>query len=99
MEPLVMRLHQPIRARIVTIAAALVTMSVPAFGQSVSASGQAGAPSLSLAVQAAAQNAAQQAGETVRRLSIDEAVKLAMEQNLGIRLQRIDPQIQDTGVA
>jgi outer membrane protein len=94
-----MRLHQPIRARIVTIAAALVTMSVPAFGQSVSASGQAGAPSLSLAVQAAAQNAAQQAGETVRRLSIDEAVKLAMEQNLGIRLQRIDPQIQDTGVA
>ena len=88
-----MRLHQPIRrARIAAIAAAFVTMSVSAFGQS-------GQSSLSLAVQAAAQNAAQQPGETVRRLSIDEAVKLAMEQNLGIRIQRIDPQIQDVGVA
>jgi outer membrane protein TolC len=88
-----MRLHQPIRrARIVTIAVALVTMSVSAFGQS-------GQSSLSLAVQAAAQNAAQQPAETVRKISIDEAVKLAMEQNLGIRIQRIDPQIQDTGVA
>ncbi len=88
-----MRLHQPIRrARIATIAAAVVTMSVSVFGQR----GQAG---LGVAVQAAAQNAAQQPGETVRRLSIDEAVKLAMEQNLGIRIQRIDPQIQDTGIA
>lgn len=88
-----MRLHQPIRrARIATIAAALLTMSMSAFGQS-------GQSSLSSAVQAAAQNAAQQPAETVRRISIDEAVKLAMEQNLGIRIQRIDPQIQDTGVA
>jgi outer membrane protein TolC len=86
-----MRLQQP-RARMVTIAAALVSMSVSALGQS-------GQPSLSLAVQAAAQNAALQPGETVRRISIDEAVRLAMEQNLGIRIQRIDPQIQDTGVA
>ena len=38
-------------------------------------------------------------GEVVRRLSIDEAVKLAMEQNLGIRIQRFDPQIQDTGIS
>ncbi len=88
-----MRLHQPNRrARIATIAAVLATMSVSAFGQS-------GQSSLSLAMQAAAQNAAQQPGETVRRLSIDEAVKLAIEQNLGIRYQRIDPQIQDTGIA
>ena len=88
-----MRLHQPIRrARIATIAAALVTMSVSAFGQS-------GPSSLSLAVQAAAQTAAKEQGETVRRISIDEAVKLAMEQNLGIKIQRFDPQIQDTGIA
>jgi outer membrane protein TolC len=39
------------------------------------------------------------AGEVVRRLSLDDAVKLALEQNLGIRIQRIDPQIQDVGVA
>ena len=35
----------------------------------------------------------------VRRLSIDEAVTLALEQNLGIRIQRIEPQIQDVGIA
>ncbi len=34
----------------------------------------------------------------VRQLSIEEAVRLALEQNLGLRLQRIDPQIQDVGV-
>ena len=88
-----MRLHQPNRrARIATMAAVLATMSVSAFGQS-------GQPSLSLAMQAAAQSAVQQPGETVRRLSIDEALKLAIEQNLGIRYQRIDPQIQDTNIA
>jgi len=94
-----MRLHQPIRARIAAIAAAFVTLSVSAFGQPVSTSGQPPASGLSLAMQAAAQTAAQQPGETVRRISIDEAVKLAMEQNLGIRIQRFDPQIQDTGVS
>src|SRR5579872_1598060 len=46
--------------------------------------------------------AAQQSGasrEIVRQLSIDDAVKSAIEQNLGIRIQRIDPQIQDLGIA
>jgi outer membrane protein TolC len=94
-----MRLHQPFCARIATIAVAVVMMSsVSAFGQQVSGSGQPGPASLSLAVQTAAQNAAQQPGEPVRRISIDEAVKLAMEQNLGIKIQRFDPGIQDTGV-
>src|SRR5439155_2910633 len=35
----------------------------------------------------------------VRRLSIDEAVALALEQNLGIRIQRLEPLIQDVGIA
>ena len=30
---------------------------------------------------------------------MDEAVALAMEQNLGIQIQRFDPQIQDTGIS
>ena len=93
-----MRLHQPIRrARILRTAAAIVSMS--AFIVPQSAFGQSGQSSLTLAVHAAAQSAAQQPGETLRRISIDEAVKLAMEQNLGIKIQRFDPQIQDTGVA
>ena len=94
-----MRLYLPIRARMMSVAAVLVMSSVSVFGQSRSGSGQQPTPSLTLAVQVAAQSVAQQPGETVRRISIDEAVKLAMEQNLGIRIQRFDPQIQDTGVS
>ena len=35
----------------------------------------------------------------VRRLSVDEAVTLALEQNLDLRVERINPLIQDTFVA
>ena len=95
-----MRLFQLFRARNAVIAAAaLVSTAVSASGQQGSASGQGQPASLSLAVQTAGQNAVLQPGETVRRISIDEAVKLAMEQNLGIKIQRFDPQIQDTGVS
>jgi outer membrane protein len=89
-----MRLHQMIRrARIGAIACALATVSVSAFGQI----GQSGITSA--VVDAAAQAASQQPTETAKRLSIDEAVRLALEQNLGIQIQRFDPQIQDYGVA
>ena len=54
---------------------------------------------LSTSLQAAAAQACHSAGaRSLRRLSIDEAVKLALEQNLGIQIQRFDPQIQDTGL-
>jgi len=35
----------------------------------------------------------------VRRLTADEAVSMALEQNLGLRAERLNPQIQDLGVA
>src|SRR5687767_10371403 len=35
----------------------------------------------------------------VRRLSVDDAVKLALEQNLGIQIDRLTPQIRDISVA
>src|SRR5262249_35580485 len=57
------------------------------------------ATTLAAAAQAAPQAPSQSGGATAQPLSMDEAVKLALEQNLGIRIQRIDPQIQDTGVA
>jgi outer membrane protein len=92
MELSAMRFDQSIRrARICTVAAAIVCVSVSAFGQS-------GQPSLSNAVQAAARTTAMQPSTSVRRLSIDDATRLALEQNLGIRIQRVDPQIQDVGV-
>lgn len=34
-----------------------------------------------------------------RRLTLDEAVRLALENNLGVRVARIDPQIEDLAVA
>src|SRR5581483_2976114 len=92
MEPPAMRLHQPFfRLRVAAVAATCLATSVSAFAQ-------AGHSSLSAAVQAAAQTAAQEPVESVRRLSIDDAAKLALEQNLGIRIQRIDPQISDVSV-
>jgi HAE1 family hydrophobic/amphiphilic exporter-1 len=39
------------------------------------------------------------AAPLTRRLTIDEAVKLALENNLGIQIARYDPQVQDVGVA
>ncbi len=35
----------------------------------------------------------------VRKLSVDDAVKLALEQNLGIQIERFNPQIEDVAVA
>jgi len=94
MELTAMRLHYLIRrARIAMIAAMFAAISVSVFAQN-------GQSQFSISVQqAAAQAAAQPQSGAVRRLSIDEAVTMAMEQNLGIRIQRFDPQIQDTSVA
>jgi outer membrane protein TolC len=36
---------------------------------------------------------------SARKLTVDEAVKLALEQNLGIQIERLNPQIQDVAVA
>jgi outer membrane protein TolC len=82
--------HSIRRVRVAAIAATMVIMSVSAFGQS----GQ-----LRNSLPAAAAQAAAQPTETVRRIAIDEAVKLALEQNLGIQIQRLDPQIQDIGIS
>ncbi len=81
----------PSRARVAACAAAIVSLSVSAFAQN-------GQPSIASQMSAEATQAAQ-ATETVQRLSMDEAVRLALEQNLGIRIQRIDPQVQDVGIS
>jgi outer membrane protein TolC len=89
-----MRLFHTIRrTSVAVIAAAIALLPASVFAQSEQSRF---ASSLEAAT---AQAAAQSGGDIVRRLSIDDAVKLALEQNLGIRIQRIDPQIQDMGVA
>src|SRR5260221_12219758 len=89
-----MRLFHTIRrTSVAVIAASIVLLPSSVFAQSEQVR-------LASSLEAAAaQAAAQPGGEVVRRTSIDDAVKLALEQNLGIRIQRIDPQIQDMGVA
>jgi outer membrane protein len=42
---------------------------------------------------------AQSPAANVRRLSVDDAVRLALEQNLGIQIERLNPQIEDVAVA
>jgi HAE1 family hydrophobic/amphiphilic exporter-1 len=71
----------------------------------------AGLPAVALALLAAVTPAAAQtqgvsqpavpnaAAPTVRRLSADEAVRLAVENNLGIQVTRINPLIEDLNVA
>ncbi len=61
------------------------------FVSAMSVSGQTG--------QSAAQPTTTPAAATVRRLTVDDAVKLALEENLGIQIERLNPQIQDLAIA
>jgi outer membrane protein len=85
MEQRAMRQQSMCRPRIAVIAAAVFSFTVSAFGQP----GQLTMPAA----------VAPQDAQPTRHLTVDEAVKLALDQNLGIQIQRIDPQIQDEGVA
>jgi len=79
--------------RVFVLSGAVALTSAPAFAQP----GQFHVNMAQLEA-AAVQAAAQQPTGTTRRLSMDDAVHSALEQNLGIRIQRIDPQISDVGV-
>jgi outer membrane protein len=68
-----------------------------AFVLPASARGQSGPPGVSAPAgqtRPPAPPAAAQAG-SARALSLDEAVRLALEQNLTLQVQRLDPQLQD----
>jgi outer membrane protein len=77
-----------LRVTVVALTAAALTP--------VTASGQTGqtASLRTIAAQAPAGPVA-----ATRRLSIEDAVSLALEQNLGIQIERLNPQIQDVAVA
>ncbi|MFN8058709.1 MAG: TolC family protein [Vicinamibacterales bacterium] len=70
--------------------------TVSAFGQSTSGIEQRG---FAAQVAAAGQTAQPGPAQPVRRLSLDEAVKQALEQNLSIQVERLNPQIQDMTIA
>ena len=75
------------RTTVIRVGLAALLMAV--FGTSASVFAQAPQPSQ--------QQPAASSGLT-RRLTADEAVKLALENNLGIRVARIDPQVQDLNI-
>lgn len=72
-------------------------LSLFAPGTPVFAAGQVPAPPAPPTVQGMPEQPVAQTGP-VRRLTADEAVTLALEQNLGLRAERLGPQIQDLNV-
>ncbi len=91
------------RRRLFTLLMALALPGVqPAPGLAQSGVGRPAAPPPRSAASTGGvilPRAALQASPPVRRLSVEEAVTLAMEQNLDLRVERINPLIQDTVVA
>ena len=82
------------------IRSVVITLCVAGFASPVSVSAQARVRG-GLVLPEAAQQAAQQAaasGEQVRRLTLEEAVRLAAENNLGIQIARFDPQLEDLNI-
>ena len=73
-----------------------IAILMAAFGTPLSVSAQGQTPGPGLLPTAAEQAAA---ATEVRRLTADEAVRLAAENNLGIQIARYDPQIEDLNVA
>src|SRR5262245_49418206 len=64
---------------------------------SVSAQTRADGPTRPAVMQQAVQQAAA-GGTDVRRLTVEEAVRLAAENNLGIQVARFDPQIETLNI-
>ena len=98
-----MRFEQQISACLKFVAACAAVLLLSGSGRVVFASGQAPAAPAPSPQQAAPPAPAQQGATPVPgpelQLSADEAVKLALENNLGIRAQRLSPQAQALAVA
>ncbi len=97
-----MRVDQQFRPFLTAVRAGALTAFVFVSGMSLSAFGQAPVtpppaqpPSGAPAVQTAAENPAVVNGTP---LTMDEAVRMALENNLGIREERLNPEIQNYGV-
>ena len=90
-----MRLYQQIRASMARSALVGAGLVMFVSGMPLSASGQTQAPA------APAQSSPTTPPVTIQGtpISIDEAVKMALENNLGIQIERLSPQIQVLGIS
>jgi outer membrane protein TolC len=73
----------------------LLAFALTVAGTPVSVFAQTPAPQL---IQVPAAQAGQ-AGRTVKTITVEDAVKMALEHNLGVQVARVDPQVQDYVVA
>jgi outer membrane protein len=85
-------------ARLALCSAAGVMIALFGSGRSLSASGQVPPQPQAPVTTTVARPAAPQAGATIR-LTADEAVRMALENNLGIQAERLAPQINTFAVA
>ena len=91
-----MRFEQQNPASLKSIAAMAVVACLFAIGRPVFASGQAPAAA---AAPPAQQSAPLAVPGSELQVSVDEAVKMALENNLGIRAERLSPQLQALAIA
>ena len=97
-----MRLHQQFQASIVRSAAAAVVALMFGFGMPVSVFGQTPTAPTTPAPRAARQSAVPQVPASIANgtpLSMEDAVKMALENNLGIQADRMNPEIQSWALA
>jgi outer membrane protein len=99
-----MRFEQQISACLKSVVACTLAVLLFASGRVVSASGQAAASSQTAApsspsMQPPAQQSATAVPGPELQITADEAVKMALENNLGIRAERLSPQVQALAVA
>jgi outer membrane protein len=94
-----MGLKSPVSTCVRFFTAAAFAAGMFASGPQVSASGQQQTASPPPTPAAQPQRLDASAAPTVLKLTADEAVKLALENNLGIRADRLGPQIETYGVA
>jgi len=91
-----MRFEQQISACFKPAAVASLALVVFAFGRPVFASGQAPAPQQQPSTVPATQGVVSEGPQI--QISVDDAVRMAMENNLGIRAERLSPQMQALAV-
>ena len=94
-----MRVKAPISAGVRVAAAGVTMLCLFASGPALSASGQAPAPTPSATQSAPTRPLNASAAPTVMKITPDEAVRMALENNLGVQADRLGPQIETYGVA
>ena len=87
------------RVRRAPSAAAFSLLTLFVFGQAASVSGPTPPPPPAPVATSATQQPPPPPEGPVRKLTVDESVALALEQNLNLRVQRLDPQIADLQIA